>query len=51
MIKLLQKNKGEFTWSSTDISGLDPSMVVYSLNLDPNAKKVVQKKRMFTPER
>lgn len=51
MIKLLRKNMVEFTWSPVDMPRLDPSVVVHRLNLDPNAKKIVQKQRIFVSER
>lgn len=51
MIELLRKNKAEFTWSPMNILGLDPSVAIYILNLNPNAITIAQKKRMFAKER
>lgn len=51
MTNLLRENIGEFTWSPTDMLGLDRNVAIHKLNIDPNAKIVVQKKRMFTLEK
>lgn len=51
MNKLLRKSKGEFVWSPIDVLGLDPSLVVYRLNLNPNANELLQKKRKFSSKR
>lgn len=51
MTELLRDSKVVFAWTLADMLGLNPSMVVHRLNLDPNAKKIIQKKCMFTPER
>lgn len=34
-----------------DILELDPSVAVHKMNIKPNVKRVMQKKRMFSPER
>lgn len=39
--ELLRKNIFKFAWSPMDMPGLDLSMVVYKLNINPNTKRVV----------
>lgn len=46
MTELLKENRAEFTWSPGDMPGLDPSVAVHKLNLDHDAKKIVQKKKL-----
>lgn len=41
MIELVQRNKWEFNWSTTNISGLNPSVAIHKLNLNLNARRVV----------
>lgn len=47
IVELLRKNKFKFVWSLVDIPSLKPSVVVHRLNINPKAKRVVQKNRMF----
>lgn len=51
IVELLRENRAEFTWIPADIPGLDPSVAVHKLTINPNAKRVVQKKRMFVLEK
>lgn len=44
MTELLKENRSELASIPMDMLGLDPIVAVHRLNLDPNAKKVVQKK-------
>ena len=47
MILLLKKFKDVFAWDYSEMSGLDPRLVVYTLNVDPEAKLVAQLARIF----
>lgn len=51
VIKLLKENRFEFAWSPTNMLGLAPSVAIHKLNIDPNAKRIVQKKRVLIPDR
>ena len=39
-----------FVWKNDEIPGLDPGLVVHSLNVDPGVKLVVQPTRVFHTE-
>ncbi|GLU03910.1 hypothetical protein SLE2022_210810 [Rubroshorea leprosula] len=47
MIVLLREYKDVFAWNYDEMLGLDPALVVHSLNIDPNMKPVVQPNRTF----
>ncbi|KAL0445984.1 UNVERIFIED_CONTAM: hypothetical protein Slati_1726300 [Sesamum latifolium] len=47
----LQENADVFAWISNDLIGIDPSIAVHSLNIDPAFPLVKQKKRYFGPEK
>ena len=51
LIQLLKKNVDVFAWSHEDMSGIDPSVITYCLNVCPSFKPVQQKKIVFVPER
>ena len=40
LIMLLKEFKDVFTWDYSDMPGLDPGLVVHTLNVDPRAKPV-----------
>lgn len=40
-----------FAWSHEDMSGIDPSVIVHKLNVDPGHRLVKQKRRSYAPER
>ncbi|KAL0434011.1 UNVERIFIED_CONTAM: Retrovirus-related Pol polyprotein from transposon gypsy [Sesamum latifolium] len=50
-IEFLRKNRNIFAWSPSDFKGIDPKVIVYRLNVDPQAKPVKQKKRSLGSER
>lgn len=50
-VELLKENSLEFVQSLMDMPTLDPSVIIHRLNLDLSAKRVVQKKRVFTTKR
>jgi hypothetical protein len=47
----LRNNKDVFAWTHEDMPGIDPSVIVHQLNVDPSSKPVKQKRRSFAPER
>ncbi|XP_074371549.1 uncharacterized protein LOC141712475 [Apium graveolens] len=51
LIQLLRKFPDIFSWRPEDMSGLDESIAVHRLHVDPNKTVVMQKRRNFTPER
>ena len=44
---LLQKYRDVFAWTYDEMLGLDPGLVVHSLNVDPGVRPVVQLARVF----
>ncbi|KAL0373374.1 UNVERIFIED_CONTAM: hypothetical protein Sradi_3253100 [Sesamum radiatum] len=51
LITLLQQNADIFAWIANDLIGIDPSIDVHTLNVDPTFSLVKQKKRHFKPRR
>ncbi|KAL0440573.1 UNVERIFIED_CONTAM: hypothetical protein Slati_2540300 [Sesamum latifolium] len=47
----LEQNADIFAWTANDLIGIDPSVIVHSLNVDPTYPSVKQKKRRFGPEK
>ena len=47
MILLLKEFKDVFAWDYSEMPRLDPSLVVHTLNVDPQAKPVTQPARVF----
>ncbi|GLT87329.1 hypothetical protein SLE2022_054170 [Rubroshorea leprosula] len=50
MINLLWEYKDVFAWNYDEMLGLDPTLMVHSLNVDPKVMLVVQPNRPFHPE-
>jgi len=50
LILLLKEFKDVFAWDYSEILGLDPGLVVYTLNVDLEAKPVAQPARIFHTE-
>ncbi|XP_021833147.1 uncharacterized protein LOC110772965 [Prunus avium] len=46
-----QNNKNVFTWSSSDMLGIDPQMIYHCLHVNLAIKQVAQKRRNFALER
>ena len=46
----LRRNQDIFTWSHEDMPGIDPSVIVHRLNVNPDFPPVRQKKRVFAQE-
>ncbi|KAL0416229.1 UNVERIFIED_CONTAM: Transposon Ty3-G Gag-Pol polyprotein [Sesamum latifolium] len=51
LTQFLKENKEVFAWSMTDLHGISPDIITHQLSVNPNAKPVKQKKRMFGVER
>ena len=50
LIPLLKEYKDVFARGYSEMQGLDPGLVVHTLNLDPKAKPVAQPTRIFHTE-
>ena len=50
LANFLRKNQDVFAWSHEDMSGIDPSVIVHRLNVNPDSSPVRQKKRVFAQE-
>lgn len=51
LVAFLRRNKDVFAWSHEDMPGIDPSVIVHKLNVDPNYRPVKQRRRAFAAER
>jgi hypothetical protein len=51
LVASLKSNSDVFAWSHEDMPGIDPSVIVHKLNVDPNHRPVKQGRRTFTAER
>ncbi|KAL0405403.1 UNVERIFIED_CONTAM: hypothetical protein Slati_3854200 [Sesamum latifolium] len=51
VIQCLQHNIDIFAWIPQDLEGIDPNVITYYLNIDPNIKLLKQKKRHFGPKK
>ncbi|KAL0319736.1 UNVERIFIED_CONTAM: hypothetical protein Sradi_5235100 [Sesamum radiatum] len=51
LIQFLIYNKEVFAWSMMDLHGISPDVITHCLKVNPDAKSVKQKKRMFGAER
>ncbi|KAL5547206.1 hypothetical protein UlMin_006893 [Ulmus minor] len=51
LIEFLRRHKIDFAWTHHDILGIDPTVMVHSLAVNPKIKPVKQKRRSFNPER
>ena len=47
----LRMNQDVFAWSHKDIPGIDPSVIVHKMNVNPTSSLIQQKKRVFVQER
>ena len=50
LVALLQKYRDVFAWTYDEMPGLDPGLVVHSLNVDPEIRPIVQPARVFYTE-
>jgi hypothetical protein len=51
LVAFLRRNNDVFAWSHEDMPGIDPSVIVHKLNVDPNHRPVKQRRRVFAAER
>jgi hypothetical protein len=51
LVAFLRRNSDVFSWSHEDMPGIDPSVIVHKLNVDPNHRPVKQRRRTFAAER
>lgn len=51
VMEFLRANSVVFAWSHEDMSGIDPRVITQKLNIRPEVKLVIQRKRSFTQER
>ena len=51
LVGFLRMNQDVFAWSHEDMPGIDPSVIVHRLNVNPASSPVRQKKRVFAQER
>ena len=51
LTSFLRMNQDVFAWSHEDMLGIDPSIIVHRLNVNPDSSPVRQKKRVFAQER
>ena len=47
----LRMNQDVFAWSHEDMPGIDPSVIIHRLNINPASSSIRQKKRVFAQER
>ena len=50
LANFLRRNQDIFAWSHEDMPGIDPSVIVHRLNVNPDSPLVWQKKRVFAQE-
>ncbi|KAI0492486.1 hypothetical protein KFK09_026759 [Dendrobium nobile] len=50
-VDFLRTNQDVFAWSSADMPGINPEIIMHSLKINPACKPVIQKKRNFALER
>ena len=51
LANFLRRNQDVFVWSQEDMPGIDPSVIVHRLNVNPDSSPVRLKKRVFAQER
>ena len=51
LASFLRMNQDVFAWSHEDMPGIDPSIIVHRININPDSSPVRQKKRVFAQER
>ncbi|XP_074348997.1 uncharacterized protein LOC141688527 [Apium graveolens] len=51
LIDLLKEFADVFAWSPEDMPGIDESVAIHSLDVDPKQRPIKQKRRNFAPER
>ena len=51
LVTLLRKYEDVFAWDHEDMVGVDPKVISHCLSVNPESRPVVQKRRLFNPER
>ena len=51
LVGFLRMNQDVFAWSHEDMPGIDPSVIVHRLNVNPASSPIRQKKWVFAQER
>ena len=51
LASFLRMNQDVFAWSHEDMPGIDPSVIVHKLNVNPATSPIRQKKWVFAQER
>ena len=51
ILTFLFQHKDCFAWTHSDMTGIDPEIIMHHLNVDPTKKPVRQRRRKFAPER
>lgn len=49
LVQLLKQFAAVFAWSPEDMLGIDESVTMHSLDVDPKQRPIKQKRRNFTP--
>ena len=49
--EVIAQNLDAFTWSASDMPGIDPDFLCDRLTMDPKVRHVYQRRRMFNEER
>lgn len=47
----LKSNCDVFAWNHEDMPGIDPSVIVHRLNVDPSSRPIGLRRRTFAPKR
>ena len=50
LINFLKTNLDVFSWNHEDMVGIDPNIMLYRLNINPDHKPIRQKRRPMTAE-
>ena len=51
IVKFLCNHSNVLAWLIADMPGIDPKVILHSLNVDTAHQPIKQKKRHFTPDR
>jgi hypothetical protein len=51
LVMFLKSNSDVFAWNHEDMPGIDPSIIVHRLNVDPGSRPIRQRRRTFAHER
>ena len=47
LVELLREYRDVFAWEYIEMPGLDPNLVVHTLNMEPGTKSIAQSARVF----